>query len=68
MPWKKAWPTEVKQKLKTDYKLTNEQITKLENYGDLQVLMARRKEWSVDLALSFARADELLGVLKSAAV
>jgi hypothetical protein len=65
MAWKKAWPTEVKQKLKTTYGLTNENIATLENYGSLEVLQAKKAEWQTKLAWTMARADELVAYLKT---
>jgi hypothetical protein len=64
MPWKKTWPTEVKQKLMTDFNLNAGQVAKLEAYGSLADLQAGEKQWQVEFALTMARANELFAQIE----
>ena len=64
MPWKKTWPTEVKQKLMTDFNLDAGQVAKLEAYGSLADLQAGEKQWQVEFALTMARANELFAQIR----
>jgi hypothetical protein len=63
-PWKKTWPTVVKQKLMKDFNLNADQIAKLEAYGSLADLQAGEKQWQVEFALTIARANELFAEIK----
>jgi hypothetical protein len=63
-PWKKTWPTVVKQKLMKDFNLTADQIAKLEAYGSLADLQAEEKQWQAEFALTMARANELFAEIK----
>jgi hypothetical protein len=59
MPWKKAWPTQLKNDLKKKG-LGDKDIATLEGYGSIDLLKKDPKK-----ALKTARADELAAQLKS---
>jgi hypothetical protein len=67
MPWKKAWPTQVKDQLKT-MGLKDKDIATLEEYGALEKLKASEAQWKVALALNDAKAKQLIAILEGAGV
>jgi hypothetical protein len=64
-PWKKRWPTAVKQKLMKSFNLTGDQMAQLEAYGSLTDLQTNQPKWQVDFALTMARANELFAHIKT---
>jgi hypothetical protein len=67
MPWKKAWPTQVKDQLKT-MGLKDKDIVTLEGYGSLAILKAKEGEWKVAHALNDAKAKQLYAILEGGGV
>ena len=65
MPWKKAWPTPVKDQLRA-MGLSDKNIATLEGYGSLEKLEASEAQWKVALALNDAKAKQLVAALKNA--
>lgn len=65
MPWKKTWPTSVKQKLMKDFHLNAGQVATLEAYGSLADLQMAQQKWQVDFAMSMATANQLFAVIKT---
>jgi hypothetical protein len=59
MPWKKAWPTELKEKLKS-MGLSDNDIRTLEGYGSIAKVMTS----PVYRALDEARMREMLAYFK----
>jgi hypothetical protein len=63
MPWKKAWPTQVKDQLRT-MGLKDKDIATLEGYGSLATLKASKPQWEVALALNEAKAAQVLATIE----
>ena len=64
MPWKKMWPTSVKQKLTKDFNLNADQVATLEAYGSLADLQMGQKMAS-RLRDDHGEANELFAQIKT---